>query len=187
MECFVFDRFRYKTIPELAGLRSAGFWRNVVLPACYSEPAILRASIALACASKSWAEKTSANSNISRQNKGLIADEEYNKSIRSLNEHIQKHREARSLRVVLITCVMFISLELFSNRIGKAVMHLEMGESCYFSCTILRTNTPPPLGPKTRPGHCTSPQNLSLWKTTSSTSSLTLTSRRHTSESKGLC
>lgn len=127
IELHGFELFCSNTIPELAGLRSSGFWRNVVLPACYSEPALLHASIGLACASKSRAEQTIAPSNTYVQNKRLIAVAEYNKSIRFLQEHIEKHEEAGSLRIVLIACVMFTTFELFSGRVGKAAMHLENG------------------------------------------------------------
>jgi hypothetical protein len=126
-ECQAFDLLCSKTIPELAGLRSSAFWRDVVLLVCYSEPAILHASIGLAFASKSWSEKTIAPSNTGSQNTRLIAVAEYNKSIRYLKDHFQNHKEARSLRVVLITYLMFIKLELFSGCVGKATMHLENG------------------------------------------------------------
>ena len=127
MKSPIFEHFRSQTIPELAGLRSSGFWRNVALPACYSEPAILHASLALSCAHRFRAEQKSGRSQPSSQSIRLIAIVEYNKAIHSLNEQILEHENASSLRVILIACVIFIVLELFGGCLDKAVVHLSEG------------------------------------------------------------
>jgi hypothetical protein len=125
-ESRIFEAFRSKAIPELAGLRSAGFWRNVVLPACYSEPAILHASIALACATKlRCQQKASPGDNAYRATE-LISVAEYNKAITHLKE-VMKHENSSSMRIMLIACVIFTAIEIFSGCVGKAIMHLDNG------------------------------------------------------------
>jgi hypothetical protein len=127
VESRAFERFRSQTIPELAGLRSGEFWRCVVLPACYSEPAILHASLALSCAHIFRAKQKSGPNQPASQDIRIIAIGEYNKAIRSLNERVLKHEYVSSLRVILITCAMFIALELFGGCLEKAMIHLNEG------------------------------------------------------------
>jgi hypothetical protein len=122
-----FELFRTKIIPEFAGLRSNGFWRDLVLPACYSEPAVLHASLALSSAHKYRAEQYHDPCRTGAQNFLLNVMAEYNKAIRSLNKYIREHADTGSLRVILITCVCFIVLELYGGCVEKATMHLDEG------------------------------------------------------------
>ncbi|KAE9376188.1 hypothetical protein N431DRAFT_481291 [Stipitochalara longipes BDJ] len=126
-ESVAFERFRSQTVFEMAGLRSSGFWQDVVLPACYSEPAILHASMALSNASR-WVQSANSEQGLTNQ-KTMRLDtvNEYNKAIQYLKEHIDKHDDHSSLRVILIACVIFIALELSSGRHEEAVMHLSEG------------------------------------------------------------
>ena len=147
-ESRIFEVFRSKTIPELAGLRSAGFWRNVVLPACYSEPAILHASIALACATKMRVEQKSSPSDHAYHATGLISVAEYNKAIAHLKELI-KHENASSIRAILITCVVFATIEIFNGCVSKAIMHFDNGRKLLLqlrrSCRNCVTNPEPEI------------------------------------------
>lgn len=52
---------------------------------------------------------------------------EYNKAIQYLKEHTVKNGGSKSLAVSLIACVLFITLEPFTGRIGKATIHLNEG------------------------------------------------------------
>ena len=132
MESRAFEHFRSNTVPELAGLRSAEFWRCIVLPACYYEPAILHASLALSYAHKFRGEQKSGRNQLSSNGIRTAAFAEYNKAIRFLNERIVNHEHASSLRVILITCMMFIVLELFGGCLDKAMIHLRGGRQLLF-------------------------------------------------------
>lgn len=132
MESRAFEHFRPQTIPESAGLRSGEFWRCIVLPTCYSGPATLHAFLALSCAHIFRAEQKSGRNQLDSQGTRTIAIAEYNKAIRSLNERILKHEHASSLRVILITCVMFIVLELLGGCLDKAMIHLNEGRKLLF-------------------------------------------------------
>lgn len=132
MEYRAFEHFRSNTVPELAGLRSAEFWRCIILPASYSEPAILHASLALSYAHKFRAEQKSGRNQLSSHGIRTAAFAEYNKAIRFLNERIVNHEHASSLRVILITCMMFIVLELFGGCLDKAMIHLRGGRQLLF-------------------------------------------------------
>lgn len=140
IESRIFEHFRSQTIPELAGLRSGEFWRCIALPACYSEPAILHASLALSCAHKFRAEQKSGPNQPGTQGIRIIAIAEYNKAIRSLNERILKHEHASSLGVILITCVMFIVLELFGGCLDKAMIHLNEGRNLLLQLGLTGNN-----------------------------------------------
>ncbi|OCL04419.1 hypothetical protein AOQ84DRAFT_225993 [Glonium stellatum] len=136
----MFELFRSKAIPELASIRSTGFWHNVVLPACYSEPAILHASIALACEFGLCAEPKSSSQADDNESVRLDAVVEYNKAIYYLKEHITKQSNARSSRAILITCVLFITLELFTGRLQKATIHLDQGRKLLLQSYIAQSN-----------------------------------------------
>ena len=144
-ESITFELFRSQTVREMAGVRSSGFWQDVVLPACYSEPAVLHASIALANASR-WRRDPKGQS-------GLIDEKaarrdtivEYNKAIKNLQVQFLKLDDLFSFRVTLITCVLFIALELCTGRILQAMMHLSEGRKLLHSSVHLAkftTNRP---------------------------------------------
>lgn len=56
-----------------------------------------------------------------------MAVAEYNKAIHFVNDFILKNENARSLSTILITCVLFVVLELYGGCVDKAIMHLNEG------------------------------------------------------------
>jgi Fungal specific transcription factor domain len=137
-ESLAFDRFRSQTVFEMAGVRSSGFWQNVVLPACYSEPAILHASMALSNAS-GWLKTPRSPTGVDAMQLNTI--NYYNKAIQHLRLHVSKSANSSSLRITLISCVVFIALELSSRRYEEAAMHLNEGRKLLQSCHDFNTST----------------------------------------------
>ncbi|KAF4631597.1 hypothetical protein G7Y89_g6534 [Cudoniella acicularis] len=142
-ESITFELFRSQTALEMAGVRSSGFWQNVVLPACYSEPAILHASMALAHASR-WRQVTRYKSGLGTGDDGMKLNvvNDYNKAIQHLKAHVSGDGNPSSLRVTLIACVIFIALELSTGRFEQATIHLNEGRKLLHSSTQFFTSTP---------------------------------------------
>jgi len=136
-EAVNFELFRSRIVLDMAGIRSSGFWQNVVLSACYSEPAILHASIALANASRWFRARSGAGKDILRLD--IIND--YNKAIQHLKKYVVGHAKPRSLRIALITCALFIALELSTGRFEQATMHLREGRKLLDSFTHVDIST----------------------------------------------
>jgi transcription factor-like protein len=140
-----FEFFRSRTMQEMAGIRSSSFWQNVVFPACYTEPAILHASMALANASQWRRLPRSKSRSIDNEARRVDTISEYNKAIAHLKVHFTDHHRLSSLRVILVTCILFIALELSTGRITEAVMHLEEGRKVlHSSCRQITSDTERP-------------------------------------------
>lgn len=140
-EALAFELFRSKLVHEIAGVRSLGFWQNVVLPACYSEPAILHASMALVHASR-WDQDPRSESGLIREDiTRLDTVSDYNKAIQHLKAHVAGHDDPSGLRVALITCVLFIALELLTSRFEKAMIHLLEGRKLLLSSAQFVSST----------------------------------------------
>lgn len=135
-----FEHFRSRVVLEMAGIRSSGFWQKVVLPACYSEPAILHASIALANASQ-WSQAPHSGSGAGDDSLKLDTINEYNKAIQHLKKHVVLNAKPQSLRIALIACVLFIALELSIGQFEQASMHLNEGRKLLQSCTHVNIST----------------------------------------------
>lgn len=112
----------------MAETRLSGFWQNVVLPACYSEPVILHASMALANASRWCLEPRDRSAFAGGGNTRLDTVKDYNKAIEHLKTLVTGNDSSlSSLRVILIACAIFIALELCIGRFEKALMHFTEG------------------------------------------------------------
>jgi len=136
-ESLTFEIFRSRTVPEMAGVRSRGFWHNVVLPACYDEPAVLHACMALTIACR-WLLTPVCKSGSSQEEVvRLDTVNQYNKAIQHLKAHVTGLDNLSSLRLTLITCVLFIALELCTGQILPAMMHLNEGRKLLHSCVDL--------------------------------------------------
>ncbi|KAH7153589.1 hypothetical protein EDB81DRAFT_687905 [Dactylonectria macrodidyma] len=117
-----FDWFRHRAIVKLCGVFGSRFWDTLVLQASMTAPAVLHALLALSSAHK--AEMTGG----SQPEHGRFALEQYNKAIACLRPHFTKtSRDGESARVVLITCVVFVCLELLQGRYVEGQTHLQNG------------------------------------------------------------
>lgn len=115
-------------------LRSASFWRNVVLPACHQEPPVLHAVLALLHAGRRCSTISDHTEHASSypphdQLQMLI---QYNHAIHSLKLDASKG-DKQSIRVVLITCILFMSIELRIGRTAQALKHLDGGRQLLLS------------------------------------------------------
>ncbi|KAK0108521.1 hypothetical protein ONS95_003326 [Cadophora gregata] len=131
-ERLCFDFFRSTTIVKLPGLFYSHFWQELVLQACVLEPAVLHAVIALGSAHRIEEETLRPRGAISLfdrtelSRREVFTIQEYSKAISHLRNRKTEDKTA-SLRVVLITCVLFVTLDLLRGEYGNAMTHTQSG------------------------------------------------------------
>lgn len=134
-EQMCFDYFRLKTVVKLPGPFHSHFWETLVLQASICQPAVLHAAVALGSAHKSGdlsfrgsrarpTEQDYSNAKLGQDE--VFALQEYTKAISHLRNQPTSNKDI-SLRVVLITCVLFITLDLLQGEYGTAQTHTESG------------------------------------------------------------
>ncbi|KAH8130854.1 hypothetical protein LI328DRAFT_159129 [Trichoderma asperelloides] len=106
-----FEYFRRYTSTKLPGLFESGFWDSLVLQASDQEPAVLHAVTALGAAHK---------------NDEHISLIEYNKAIQHLRQSLNSS-DRDALRVSLITCLLFVCIELLRGGFKAGYAHLSNG------------------------------------------------------------
>lgn len=106
-----FEYFRRYTSTKLPGLFESGFWGSLVLQASDQEPAVLHAVAALGAAHK---------------NDEHISLVEYNKAIQHLRQSLNSP-DRDTLRVCLITCLLFVCIELLRGGFKAGYAHLSTG------------------------------------------------------------
>lgn len=106
-----FEYFRKYTSTKLPGLFESGFWDSLVLQASEQEPAVLHAVTALGAAHK---------------NDEHISLVEYNKAIQHLRQNLNSS-DRDVLRVCLITCLLFVCIELLRGGFKAGYAHLSNG------------------------------------------------------------
>lgn len=106
-----FEYFRRYTSTKLPGLFESGFWDSLVLQASDQEPAVLHAVTALGAAHK---------------NDEHISLIEYNKAIQHLRKSLNSS-DRDTLRVCLITCLLFVCIELLRGGFKAGYAHLSNG------------------------------------------------------------
>ncbi|KAF1970038.1 hypothetical protein BU23DRAFT_601205 [Bimuria novae-zelandiae CBS 107.79] len=135
-----FQFFKDETITRLPGVYSSKYnnvWDTLVMQACAEEPAVLHAVLAI-----SSAHRRKLLDGVSRNKVLVQPDEEeefllrnYCKSIEYLQPKYHAAGE-HSLRTVLITCLVFIYLELLRGNYKRAYDHLESGMKLLSSLTL---------------------------------------------------
>lgn len=137
-ELVYFDFFCRCTALKLPGVFESAFWEHLIFQASSSEPAVLHAVIALASAHRS--EETTfrndarlghhpyfkSKNDAPRNAHDRFALQQYNKAICDLQSHLSVKSQA-SLNIALITCMMFICLELLRGEFKSANTHLQNG------------------------------------------------------------
>jgi hypothetical protein len=106
-----FEYFRRYTSTKLPGLFESGFWDSLVLQASDQEPAVLHAVAALGAAHK---------------NDEHISLVEYNKAIQHLRKSLTSS-DRDTIRVCLITCLLFVCIELLRGGYKAGYTHLSTG------------------------------------------------------------
>ncbi|CAL5872660.1 uncharacterized protein PFLUO_LOCUS6926 [Penicillium psychrofluorescens] len=122
-----FDWFMNKTTQKFAGLFASYFWEILVFQACADEPAVRHAVVALSAAHRSdncyqqWANPATH---------GFDAEQfmlqQYNKAIKYLSATTVNGNN-NSLRIVLITCMIFVTLEYLCGEYQRGSAHLRSG------------------------------------------------------------
>jgi hypothetical protein len=129
--------FKCRTAIKLPGtFRSSSPWSTLLMQASFSEPAVLHAVLALSSVHKrntvnidGWRQMIDAP-----DKQEQFALRNYIKSIKAVS-HLRPHclvNDKASLRVALITCIMFVCLEFLRGHFQTAQAHLKHG------ITILR-------------------------------------------------
>ncbi|KAJ5273586.1 hypothetical protein N7478_008711 [Penicillium angulare] len=122
-----FDWFLEKTTKKFAGLFASDFWETLVLQASAQEPAVRHAVVALSAAHRfdlnyePWTIPATYSYDAEQ-----YTLQQYNKAIHHLRTTTgvsQKH----SLRVALITCMLFVTLEYLRGQYQMGSAHLRYG------------------------------------------------------------
>jgi hypothetical protein len=128
-EGFLLRWYRERTVKKLPGLFPSKFWDLLLLQAGCSEPAVQYATLALTSAHKSPGRVTKAGG-------GQLPPEErfalkvYSRAIQSLGSGHQSGdpvASRESLSVTLVTCILFMCLEVVQRRYRTAMRHLMNG------------------------------------------------------------
>lgn len=125
-----FRMLKLKVGIKLAGVFGSEFWERLVIQASFNEPAILHALAAIGSAyrsdrlSKDW--QVSKASLRCMDKEGTQALLEYNEAIRCLKVHLRQ-TDICSLRVTLITCMLFICFEYMRHNLRTGDTHLLNG------------------------------------------------------------
>ncbi|KAI1845853.1 hypothetical protein JX266_007940 [Neoarthrinium moseri] len=144
-----FEWFLCRTTLKLPGGFVSGFWKVLVLQASLAEPAVLHAALALSAAHQNEPYKGIRD----RGDASVILDPEerfvlthYTKAISHLQPHLAV-TEKSSLRVALITCLLFTCTEFLRGHYVSGISHLHNGikvlETFKFAPKSTGT-TPPP-------------------------------------------
>ncbi|KAE9375937.1 hypothetical protein N431DRAFT_370905 [Stipitochalara longipes BDJ] len=128
-ETSYFEWFKFRTATKLPGLFASSFWDTMLLQATSNEPAVWHAVLAL-----SSAHKRECLNGQSKMGKGPPLDghekfmlRQYSKAIGYLTQSRSSAKVKTDIRIALITCVVFICLELLLGRYKIAQSHLENG------------------------------------------------------------
>ncbi|KAK0643687.1 hypothetical protein B0T16DRAFT_187807 [Cercophora newfieldiana] len=127
-EKLVFEWFRNRAAKKLQGSLVLNFWDTLLLQASLTEPAIYHAVLALSCVHKQNPVSTEPGGS-----SGSAPDEHeqftlrhYVQAIRHLQPHFASH-DRPSLRIALITCVVFVGLDFLRGHFRAGQLHLLKG------------------------------------------------------------
>ncbi|OBT68974.1 hypothetical protein VE03_01433 [Pseudogymnoascus sp. 23342-1-I1] len=121
-----FEYFAHRTSHKLPGIFDSPFWSSLVFQASTRDPAVLHALIALGAVDLGKATRELACAAERVKGYERVALVQYNKAIASLGVHF-KSRDRDATRVALITCMLFICIELLRERFKTANTHLSNG------------------------------------------------------------
>lgn len=129
-EGFLTRWYSERTVKKLPGLFPSRFWDFLLLQAGRSEAAVKYATLALTSAHKSRGAISRACNVEDLPPRERFAMKAYSKAVQSLNAaHQGGMSEANrvSLTVTLMTCILFVCLEVVQRRYGTARRHLMNG------------------------------------------------------------
>ena len=123
-----FEWFRCRASKKIPGPFQSMFWDRIVLGACFDEPAVLHAVLAVGIAHKTESSKGDwtlpSTEAPDREEKFIL--KQYSMAIRHLQPHFE-HKSVASVRVALISCMLFVCLEFLRGRYQTGNQHLANG------------------------------------------------------------
>lgn len=127
-EYALLDWFMRRTVRKLPGVFSSAFWDTLLYQASATEPAVLHAILALSSAHR----KEGIDSKDLEKKKNTVDElerstlQQYSNAISHLQPHFSDVNKA-SVRVALITCLVFIYMEFLRGNYKTANSHLQTG------------------------------------------------------------
>ena len=118
-----YQYFWKKVLPVLSSHWDHLFWGTWVRRACFIEPAIQHAMVAVGALHESIASKFAGNWDFASQ-QHLLSMQQYNKAIKHLTDN---PAQPLSTELVLTSCIVFIAFENLYGHNGKALKHLQSG------------------------------------------------------------
>ncbi|EEY22671.1 C6 zinc finger domain-containing protein [Verticillium alfalfae VaMs.102] len=122
----VLEWFFRRMISKLQGVFPFPFWATLVPQACYGEPVIRSCVLALSSAHRRAVTRQCTVVGKALDDLDPVTLRHYNAAIGMLNE-IQSDNGRASIRVALIACLMFVTLEYLLKRHQQGLMHLKHG------------------------------------------------------------
>ncbi|CZR53602.1 uncharacterized protein PAC_03482 [Phialocephala subalpina] len=127
-EQYCFEWFMCRTVKKFPGLLPSPFWETLVCQASSSEPAVLHAVLALSSAHKK--DGLDSNGPLKIQNTPDTLEQFMLQQYSTAINHLQPHFSAKSrdsIRVALVTCLLFIYMEFLRGHYKTANAHLRSG------------------------------------------------------------
>ncbi|KAI8957072.1 hypothetical protein F5Y11DRAFT_106034 [Daldinia sp. FL1419] len=118
--------FTYRSVLKLPGVFSFEFWDRLVFQAASNEPAVLHAVLALSSAHRREGLCSDTSPDVAPDEQEHFTLEHYTKAITYLQPHFTS-RTNRSVRVALITCLMFVIMEYLRGHFKTGYNHLQNG------------------------------------------------------------
>ncbi|KAL2168298.1 hypothetical protein VTG60DRAFT_163 [Thermothelomyces hinnuleus] len=119
-----FHFFQHITAPCLSGNLDGLFWRVLVLQICQSEPAVRHAVLAVSSLHEGMVQATMTPYR-NAKDRNSFALYQYNRAIACL---LYQMRTVNSRPLVpLLTCVLFVCIELMQSKDRESLLHLEQG------------------------------------------------------------
>ena len=128
VEAYNFDYFRSKTLRVLPGITRLVGWEQLMLQISQREPVVLSAAIAVGSIHRSfesdrWPGLIPDDLELQR----TISKQQYVKAMRLLRDRLANREDPQRAEVALISCFLFICLELIQSDLTAAVSHLRSG------------------------------------------------------------
>lgn len=123
--------FQHRTLRKIPGMFKSDFWDTLLLQASATEPAVMHGILALSsvhrCGVTLEIKSLLSNGNAGRYwTSGL---HHYVEAIHHLRQRVSSYdiRDRTTLRVLIITCMVFVCVELLSGQVESAQTHLRSG------------------------------------------------------------
>ncbi|KAK4864263.1 hypothetical protein LT330_010056 [Penicillium expansum] len=132
-EQLCFDWMIKRTARKFAGLFPSEFWETLIFQSSAQEPAVRHAVIALASTHRVQQRYAPARDKYDEE---CFTLQQYNKAIQHLRTNTTN--SSYSLRVALITCMLFITLEYMRGQYQMGSAHLQYGMKLLFGISAPR-------------------------------------------------